>query len=200
VRVNSTSAKQLLDVDVTDAGGGLSTLDKIKFASALNTISTDTFLAYTYASSSQNLTAVTQKVDGSTTLTTAEATFDGSDRVTVIKDATKDLEVAYTSSTKTTVDFNVTGSDVSVVEFTHNKHYVATRNSDIHFGGAGARTQVFDQHGRVTCLETNDSRMTKFIYSDSTRPTRIDFYGKSGDCTSGGTVDHKIWNSWGYML
>jgi YD repeat-containing protein len=199
VRLNSTSAKQLLDVDVTDAGGGLFTLDKIKFASALDTISTDTYLAYGYASSTQNLTAVTQKLSGgAAALTTAEATYDGSDRVTAIKDATKNLEIEYTSSSKTTVDFNVTGSDVATVEFTHNKHYVTTRNSDIQMGGPQTRTQVFDQHGRTICLETDDSRMTKFIFADSTRPTRIDVYGKSGDCTSGGTVDHKIWNSWGY--
>jgi hypothetical protein len=197
VRLNSTSVKQLFDFDATDRTGGLITLDKIKFASALNTIDTDNLLAFRYDSGTQNMLDVTQKIDGSTTITAAEATYDGSDRVLTIKDASKDLAVTYNSSTQTTVDFNINGSPTSVA-FTHNKHYATGRNSDVRMGGMTARSTVFDQHGRKLCTEGDDSRMVKYTYADSRRPTQVDVYGKSGNCASGGTIDHKIWNSWGY--
>jgi hypothetical protein len=65
-------------------------------------------------------------------------------------------------------------------------------------GGMAAANQTYDAHGRVTCFEADDSRMSKLIFSDSTSPVRIDVYGKSGTCSSGGTVDHKSWMGYDY--
>src|SRR5262249_54254004 len=67
VRISSTSAvpqvNQILDYDVGDYGGGVLLLDKVKFASSVNTIDADTFVAYAYNATSRNLETVTQKID-----------------------------------------------------------------------------------------------------------------------------------------
>ena len=193
VRINSTTGNKVLDYDVDSS----SLLTKVKFASALNTIDTDTFVEYTY-DADDNLENVKQKLDASTTLTVATYDYDASDRITSIKDATKDFTVAYTNATSTKVTYNVEASGNDDTDFTHNGLWLTTRDSHLQVGGDSRRTIVRDEHGRVTCFEADDSRMTKFSFTDAMVADQIDVYGKTGTCASGGTIAKTRWFDWSY--
>jgi hypothetical protein len=184
VHINATSGAQILDLDITAQTGGWKRFDKIKYASAINTIDTDTFVAYTYNSTTKNVEAVTSKLDSSTTLTLADFTYttDGSDRVTSVKDARQDLTVAIYSNTRTDVTYNVEASGNPTTAFTHNSLWVKARTTVYRLGGMAAATEVRDNNGRVTCREADDSRMTKYDYTSSWQAVRTDLYGKTGDC------------------
>lgn len=195
IRVNATSGNKPLDYNVI--AGPL--LDKVEFADpAVNTFSGVTYVTYNYAASTNNITSVVSKLNSTTAVTMAEFTFDGSDRVLTLKDANKDLTVSYPSATTTNVTYNVNTSGNPTTTFTHNGLWVTSRNAVDRMGGMAAANQTYDVHGRVTCFEADDSRMSKLIFSDSTSPIRIDVYGKSGTCSSGGTVDHKSWMGYDY--
>jgi YD repeat-containing protein len=195
IRVNATSGNKPLDYNVI--AGPL--LDKVEFADpAVNTFSGVTYVTYNYAASTNNITSVVSKLNSTTAVTMAEFTFDGSDRVLTLKDANKDLTVSYPSATTTNVTYNVNTSGNPTTTFTHNGLWVTSRNAVDRMGGMAAANQTYDAHGRVTCFEADDSRMSKLIFSDSTSPIRIDVYGKSGTCSSGGTVDHKSWMGYDY--
>ncbi|MCK6551347.1 DUF6531 domain-containing protein [Myxococcota bacterium] len=197
VRISSDSGQQVLDYDVVDQSGGVVLLEKVKYATSLGSIDADTFVAYAYGSTSRNLETVTQKLDSGTTLTTASFEHDSNDRATSLKDATKNLIVDWEAHKpwKTLVTFNVASTEATVVAFTHDGRWVRTRDSDVRMGGMASRTEVRDGHGRVTCSETDDLRMTKLTYSGRV-PTRRDVYGKLGDCGSGGTIDRSTWYEW----
>lgn len=130
VRISSTSGNQALDYDVDSS----SLLTKVKFASTLNTIDTDVFLEYTY-DVDDNIEYVKQKLDSSTTLTVAAYDYDGSDRVTDIVDASKNLDVTWTSATVTTVQYNVEASGNEDTAFTHNGLWYTTRDGYLQTGG-----------------------------------------------------------------
>lgn len=189
IRINSAASNTILDYSVAS-----SLLTQVTFSSDLGSLDTHNYLKYAYDAGSTRLRTVKSKIDTSATeITLAEYFFDGSGRVTTLADATKNLGFSYASGA-TTVTYNVLsgGGNPSSV-FTHNGLWVTNRNSAHRVGGMAAATQVYDSHGRITCLESDDSRTTKLIYGDSTAPTRADFFGKSSDCVSGGVVDHRTW-------
>ncbi|MFO0727937.1 MAG: DUF6531 domain-containing protein [Myxococcota bacterium] len=197
VRVSSTSVNGVLDFDVV-ANGGVNVLDRVTYAPTVNTFDANYFTAYTYNASSKKLESLQRKLDAGTTLTVASFAHDGSGRVTSLKGPSMDLSVAYTTATKSTVTYNIEAAGNPSTGFTHNGLWVTSRDSDQHVGGLGYATQLRDEHGRVTCEETDDSRVIKPIYGSGFLATRVDLYGKTGDCTSGGAVERKIWSSYGY--
>jgi YD repeat-containing protein len=191
VRISSDTVNQVLDYDVVDSG--FVKLDRVKFAGTVNTIDADTAVIYTY-DANQNLTTVQKKLDTATTITVASASYDaGTDRVSTLKAPRIDLALTWTSAMVTTVTFGIEATGNPSTAFTRDGLWIRSRNSVDHVGGMRARTEVRDDHGRVTCREADDSRMTKFTYGDSTEITRIDTFGKAGDCTSGGSVDRREW-------
>ncbi len=138
------------------------------------------------------------KLDASTTLTVAEFGYDGSDRLTSIKDAQQDLSFSVYSGTRTDVTYNVEATGNPTTQFFHNSVWTRARSAVYRAGGLSVATELRDDHGRVTCRETDDSRVTKFDYTSSWLPVRTDIYGKTGDCTSGGTVERQLWSEWAY--
>jgi YD repeat-containing protein len=194
VRINSTSSKQILDFDLDTSG--FTKLDLVKFASAVGTIDADARINYDYNATTKRLETIKEKLDGSTERTVASITYDSDPgKALTLKSASLDLSFAY-STGATDVTYNIEASGNPTTTFYHNNLWVSSRSAPEHVGGMAARSEVRDDHGKLTCKETDDSRMTKLIYSDSTVATRVDIYGKSGDCASGGTVDRKIWHSY----
>ncbi len=198
VHINAGSGAQLLDLDITAQSGGWKRFDRIKYASAINTIDTDTFVAYTYNGTTRNMTAVTSKLDSGTTLTIAEFDYDGSDRLVSLKDAKQDLSMYIHSGIRTDVTFNVEASGNPTTAFVHNTLWVRGRGAVYRVGGMASAQEYRDDNGRVTCRESDDSRMTKYDYTSSWQPVRTDIYGKTGDCTSGGTLERQLWHEWDY--
>lgn len=195
IRVNATSGNKPLDYNVI--AGPL--LDKVEFADpAVNTFSGVTYVTYNYAASTNNITSVVSKLNSSTAVTMADFTFDGSDRVLTLKDANKDLTVSYPSATTTNVTYNVNASGNPTTTFTHNGLWVSSRSGVDRVGGAAARSQVYDWHGRVTCFMTDDSLMTRLIFSDSTAPVRVESYGAETGCDVAGTLEQTSWLGYEY--
>ncbi len=197
VRINSTSSQTIVDYDVNASTGQL---DSVAFASSIGTIDTDLGWTFTYDGTMHNLTTIEENLGGSA-VTTGNFDYDGSDRVTTLEDRSKDLAIAYDSATQTTVTYDASAGS-SETAFTHNGLWVTAANSDIRMGGIGGATVIRDEHGRTTCIETDDSRVYKLTYDadgdstagDGTVPTKLDEYGKTGSCTSGlGTVAHETW-------
>ncbi len=199
VRISSTTINGVLDFNVI-ANGAVNVLDRVIYAPTLNNFVADYFTGYVYNATSKNLETVQRKINSTGLLNVASFTHDASDRVVTLNGPSQSLTVSYPSALSTQVTYNLEATGNPTTTFTHNGLWVKTRDSEQHAGGMVARTQVRDEHGRLLCQETDDSRMTKPYYGTSWVPTRMDIYGKTGDCTSGGTVERKIWSSYAYNL
>ena len=199
VRISSTTINGVLDFNVI-ANGAVNVLDRVIYAPTLNNFVADYFTGYVYNATSKNLETVQRKINSTGLLNVASFTHDASDRVVTLNGPSQSLTVSYPSALSTQVTYNLEATGNPTTTFTHNGLWVKTRDSEQHAGGMGARTQVRDEHGRLVCQETDDSRMTKPYYGTSWVPTRMDIYGKTGDCTSGGTVERKIWSGYEYNL
>jgi len=199
IQINAASGSQIVAYVTSTPGGGWNRLDTVKYANAaINSIDPYTFVAYNYNATTWNLESVQSSLDGATTLTLANFTYDANDRTLTLKDAAQDLTFVRNSGIQTSVTYNVEATGNPTTVFQHNTYWVGSRSTDFHAGGMAARTSVRDDHGRVTCLESDDSRMTKYDYTSSWAPVRTDLYGKVGDCTSGGVVERQLWHSYGY--
>ena len=86
VRINGASSQTILDYDV-NASTGL--LDSVAFASSIGTIDSDLGWTFTYDGTTHNLTTIEENLGGSA-VTTGDFDYDGSDRVSTLRDRTKD--------------------------------------------------------------------------------------------------------------
>jgi hypothetical protein len=192
VHINAASSSAILDFTVANQTGWYA-LTSVLYANEINSFDDQT-TDYGYDSSTKQLEQVSKPLGGSTAVV-AEIHYDLDGWVSIVRNATMDLNVTDRDATTTTIEYTIEGSSGPETTFTHNGSFVKTRDSEVHVGGMSARTEVRNEIGQVTCRETDDSRTSTTTYTRLV-PTQTDIYGKTGSCAGGATIDRKIWQSW----